>query len=187
MTATGPVWDRPREGWTCQECAFSFDATEPTAVTESIAKTGKRLRAPLTRGLKDEDLDAVLRTRPEPDQWSALEYACHIRDVLELNVERFEALAASDGAPEFVGLNPDQAVIDRDYNAQDPAVVADRIDALAAELAAAMTRVPADGWQRFGTRGELVFTLDWMARNVQHEVDHHLLDIGRTMRHVRGR
>ncbi|MEY2398836.1 MAG: hypothetical protein QOJ00_2010, partial [Actinomycetota bacterium] len=76
---------------------------------------------------------------------------------------------------------------ERNYNGQDPAVVAGELDAIAGELVAALNAVPADGWQRFGTRGEVVFTLDWMARNVQHEVDHHLLDIGRTMRHVRGR
>jgi hypothetical protein len=180
-------WDMPRAGWVCQECSFSFDATQPSTVAESIAKVGKRLRAPLSRGLKDEDLDAVLRTRPEPDHWSALEYACHVRDAMQLNVERFHAVLDSDTPPEFEALRRDEVVVERNYNGQDPAAVADEIDAVSAALATAIGRVPDDGWGRFGTRDGLEFSLDWMARNVQHEVDHHMLDIGRTLRTVRGR
>ncbi|MEY2399321.1 MAG: segregation ATPase FtsK/SpoIIIE, family, partial [Actinomycetota bacterium] len=113
------VWDRPRAGWTCAECGFTFDATDPATVADSIARAGKRLRAPLTRGLPNEDLLAVLRTRPEPDRWSALEYACHVRDALALNVDRFAAIAADDEPPEFVALDPDAAVLERNYNGQD--------------------------------------------------------------------
>lgn len=179
-------WDMPRAGWTCPECAFDFDAFDPHSVVESIAKTGKRLRAPLTRGLKDEDLLAVVRTRPEPDQWSALEYACHIRDALAINIERVPATLL-DPVPEFTAFGRDEAVIERKYNEQDPVVVADEIEANAATLATAFGAVPDDAWDRFWVRGDMQFTIDWMARNVQHEVDHHMLDIGRTLRHVRGR
>lgn len=179
-------WDVPRPGWTCPECGFEFDAYDPRSVVESIAKAGKRLRAPLTRGLKDEDLRAVLRARPEPDHWSALEYACHVRDALEINVERVEATRTQD-SPEFGPFGRDQAVIDRDYNGQNPNTVADEVEIQAAALSAAFAAVPDDAWDRYYARGDLKFSLDWMARNVQHEVDHHLLDIGRTLRHVRGR
>ena len=179
-------WDMPRAGWTCGECGFVFDDFDPHTVAESIAKTGKRLRAPLTRGLKEEDLDTVLRTRPADDQWSALEYACHVRDALRINIERVPATLLPN-PPEFQALARDEAAIERKYNEQDPAAVADEIDAAAAELSAAFAAVPDDGWQRFWMRGDMKFTIDWMARNVQHEVDHHLLDIGRTLRTVRGR
>lgn len=179
-------WDVPREGWTCAECGFAFDDFDPKSVTESILKVGKRLRAPLTRGLRDEDLDAVLRTRPAADEWSALEYACHVRDALSINVERVPATLL-DPVPEFQAFGRDEAVVERKYNEQDPAVVADEIDAAAAALSAAFAAVPDDAWQRYWVRGDMKFTIDWMARNVQHEVDHHLLDIGRTLRHVRGR
>ena len=179
-------WDVPRPGWTCAECGFAFDTFDPKSVVESIAKTGKRLRAPLTRGLKEEDLDAVLRTRPEPDHWSALEYACHVRDALGINIERVTATLGDD-VPEFQAFGRDEVAVSQRYNEQDPAVVADEIEANAAAVAAAFAGVPDDAWQRFWVRGDMKFTIDWMARNVQHEVDHHLLDIGRTLRHVRGR
>ena len=180
------TWIWPQPGWTCEECAFNYDATDPATVSEAMTKVGKRLRAPLTRGLKDEDLDAVLRTRPEPDKWSALEYASHIRDVLELNVDRITKVLVEDRIT-FEAIDPDELVIARDYNGQDPSAVADAIDATAAALAAVLASVPDDGWDRMWVRGDREFTIDWAARNVKHEVDHHLLDIGRTMRHVRGR
>jgi len=185
MSSPG-AWDVPRPGWTCAECGFAFDDVEPTSVPESIAKTGKRVRAPLTRGLPNEDLLAVLRAKPDADVWSALEYACHIRDAMLLNVERVNAILVEDRLT-FERFSVDQAATDRDYNGQDPSAVADAIEAAAAELSTAFGAVPADGWDRAFVRGDLVFSLDWMARNVQHEMDHHLLDIGRTMRHVRGR
>lgn len=180
------VFDRPRPGWSCAECGFDFDATDPTAVVDSIAKTGKRFTAPLTRGLKDEDLGAVLRTRPEPDHWSALEYACHVRDAMGVHIERLERLETED-KPEYVLFDVEAAPTERNYNGQDPADVAAELDAAASRLAALLAAVPADGWDKSGTRGDLEFSRDWMARNVQHEVDHHLLDIGRTLRTVRGR
>lgn len=180
------AWVFPEPGWSCAECGFDFDATDPTTVAEKLAKGGKRMRAPLTRGLKDEDLDTILRTRPEPDHWSALEYACHIRDAVNLNTERFTTLQTED-QPTFVAFDVDGAVSERKYNEQDPSVVADELDAAFAGLVAVMEAVPADGWAKFGVRGERQFSLDWMARNVQHEVDHHMLDIGRTLRTVRGR
>jgi hypothetical protein len=179
-------WDMPHPGWTCAECGFVFDDFDPNSASESIAKTGKRLRAPLTRALKEEDLTALLRTRPEPDHWSALEYACHIRDVLDLNVERITRVLAED-RPTFQAMDRDAAVTERNYNGQDPAAVADEIDSNGAALAALLESVPSDSWQRAWVRDEFEFSIDWAARNVQHEVDHHLLDIGRTLRHVRGR
>lgn len=179
-------WDIPRPGWTCAECGFAFDNFDPKTVGESIAKVGKRVRAPLTRGLPNEDLLAVLRTRPTPDEWSALEYACHVRDALDVNIERVAATLLPD-PPEFQAFGRDEAVVARNYNTQDPAIVAQEIDAVAAALSASFAAVPDDAWDRFWVRGDMKFSIDWMARNIQHEVDHHLLDIGRTMRHVRGR
>lgn len=179
-------WDIPRAGWTCAECNFVFDDFDPRSVTESLGRTGKRMRAPLTRGLRDEDLDTVLRARPSPDEWSALEYACHVRDALTINVERVPA-TLQDPIPEFQAFGRDEAVVERKYNEQDPSAVADEIEAAADALVAAFAAVPDDAWPRYWVRGDMQFSIEWMARNVQHEVDHHLLDIGRTLRHVRGR
>jgi hypothetical protein len=179
-------WDPPRPGWACRECAFVFDDVDPTTVADAVGAAGKRFRAPLSRGLKDEDLDAVVRTRPEPDRWSALEYACHIRDVFGLYAGRIGRVIDED-KPEFAAMGRDELAVSERYNEQDPSTVADEVAAAGETLAARLRGVPASAWHWVGTREGEEMSIDWMARNVQHEIDHHLLDVGRTLRHVRGR
>jgi len=179
-------WDPPHSGWTCSECAFVYDDVDPHAVADLAAAVGKRFRAPLTRGLRDEDLDTVLRTRPEPDHWSALEYACHIRDVLGLYDGRIQRVIDED-KPSFGPMGRDQMAVDARYNEQDPSAVAEELDKAGAALAERLRAVPANAWHWVGMREGEEMSIDWMARNVKHEIDHHLLDVGRTLRTVRGR
>jgi hypothetical protein len=186
MTAVDPTWIRPEPGWVCAECGFDFDACEPSTTPELIKKLGSRYRVPLSRGLADEDLDALLRTRPAEGTWSALEYACHTRDVFGLNVYRVERVVAED-RPSFEVADRDRAAVDREYNGQDPAVVADEIAAGADTLAQQLGALSGDDWQRIGRRGEFTMTIEWMSRNVVHEATHHLLDIARALRSARGR
>ena len=171
-------------GWTCGECGFVYDDVEPTAIADAVANAGKRFRAPLTRGLRDEDLLALLRIRPAPDHWSALEYACHVRDVIGVSDERIGRMLAED-KPELPAVG--DVVLARRYNEQEPDVVAAELEAAGASLARRLRSVPSDAWGRVGLRDGSVRTIGGSARNVKHEIDHHLLDIGRALRHARGR
>jgi hypothetical protein len=179
-------WDPPRPGWTCPQCQFDYDAVDLTTVADAVRRAGTRYRVPLTRGLRDEDLDAVLRRRPAEDAWSALEYACHVRDVLDLNDDRVERIVADD-RPALQAMDPDVLVVERDYNGADAVAVADELAAAAERLAARLDALTPEGWTRAATRNGEELVIEWMARNVLHECEHHLLDIGRTLRSVRGR
>ena len=179
-------WDPPRPGWTCAECGFDFDATDPADATDLVRAAGDRYRRPLSRGLRDEDLDALLRVKPTPTAWSALEYACHVRDVLDLNVERITRMLAED-RPGLQPMNRDAVAVERAYNAQRPEQVADELAASSDRLAALLASVAGDDWQRTAVRAGVELSIDWMARNVAHECTHHLLDIGRVLREARGR
>jgi hypothetical protein len=68
---------RPAVDGVCGECGFDYDALGDEEVVAKLAELGRRYRAPLTRGLKGEDLDAGVRPRPAPEAWPPLEYACH--------------------------------------------------------------------------------------------------------------
>jgi hypothetical protein len=184
--ATTDGWDPPRPGWTCPECGFVYDDTDPSAASTAINDLGRRYRVPLTRGLKNEDLDTVLRTRPEPDVWSALEYACHVRDALGLYRYRVDK-ALSEDSPEVPAMGRDQVVVDSNYNSQGPATVADELADAAGRLADLLATVESAAWDRAVVRDGERLTVDWMARNALHEGVHHLLDVGRALRHVRGR
>jgi hypothetical protein len=179
-------WDPPRPGWTCPECGFDYDACEDPTVAERVQGLGRRYRAPLTRAMRGEDLVPLLRRRPDPDTWSALEYACHVRDALALYDYRIGRVLAEE-RPELPSMRRDEVVAERDYNGQDPGGVADELEAAAEQLAKRLAGVPPEGWGRIGVRAGEPLSVSWMARNTVHEGSHHLLDIGRVLRHVRGR
>lgn len=179
-------WDRPRPGWTCAECQFDFDAVDLESTAAAVGAVARRFAAPLTRGLPDEDLDAIVRTRPAPEMWSALEYACHVRDVLGLNVSRISRALVED-RPVVEAMRRVEVVAERGYNEQERAGVLAEIETAAEALAALLASVGGDGWDRAVVRDGEELTVGWMARNVVHECSHHLLDVGRALRAARGR
>jgi hypothetical protein len=154
------------------------------ATPKTLRGFGRRYRVPLVRGLPGEDLDGLLRMRPDPRTWSALEYACHTRDGFALYETRVGVVLMED-RPLLPRMRRDELVVERAYNAQDPAAVAEELAVAAEALAARLESVPGEGWVRVGVRDNLEMTIDWMARNVVHEGSHHLLDIGRSLRAAR--
>ena len=165
----GARWQSER----CPECAFDPNGVSPADLPAAVAGLGRRYQAPLTRFL--------------PGVWSALAYACHVRDVLAVFDGRIARMLAEDG-PEFGWWDHEAAVEADAYEKEAPAEVAAAVAANAAALSATLAAVPDDAWDRTGTRrdGEL-FTILGTGRFALHEGTHHLLDIGRVLRAARGR
>ncbi len=168
---------------TCAECGLDYEAIPADEAIVAIRGFGRRYRAPLTRLLRGED-ESVLRARPAPETWSALEYAAHVRDVFAKYAGWVSLILAEDG-PVLEGLTPDEEVVALAYNTQVPATVVAELADRAESLASAFEAVPADGWQRVGTRRGREFSVEILARRAVHEGSHHLLDIGRGLRAVR--
>lgn len=168
----------------CEECGFDYDALDPVGVPAAVRTFAKRYRMPLTRFLRDEDGDALVRQRPSPEVWSALEYAAHVRDVFESYDRRIRGILAED-RPVLEGFAPDDLAAERRYNEDDPVAVADALAANAERLAGTVEAVPADGWNRVGLRRDEERSVLLLARRAVHEGSHHLLDIGRGLRAVR--
>jgi Mycothiol maleylpyruvate isomerase N-terminal domain len=177
-------WVYPAPGWVCSECGFDYDACSPAATPKTLRGFGRRYRIPLVRGLPGEDLDGLLRKRPDPQTWSALEYACHTRDGFALYEHRIGVVLVED-RPMLPRMRRDEVALERDYNSQKPAEVSEELAVAAEALAARLESVPPQAWVRVGVRDNLEMTIDWMARNVVHEGTHHLLDIGRSLRAAR--
>jgi S-DNA-T family DNA segregation ATPase FtsK/SpoIIIE len=156
---------------------------------EALRAFGKRYRIPLTRGLKGEDLDALVRAHPIEGTWSALEYACHVRDVLQVQRERLQhALLEDDYAP--APMRRDERVVELGYNKQDPATVADELAAAADALAADIEAFASADFERtmiYNYPERVVRPLTWVVQHTVHEGEHHLLDVGRVQRAARGR
>lgn len=168
----------------CQECGFTYAELAAEDVPGALRAFGRRYRAPLTRFLPGEDGDSILRRRPAPSTWSALEYAAHIRDVFD-NYARWLEQTLAEDRPVLEGAGPDELAQERRYNDDDPAAVADAIAANAERLAATVEAVPEDGWHRVGVRRGEERSVLFTARRAVHEGNHHLLDIGRGLRAVR--
>jgi S-DNA-T family DNA segregation ATPase FtsK/SpoIIIE len=122
-----------------------------------------------------------LRTRPAPEVWSPLEYACHVRDVLLVQRERV-LLAQVEDQPEFVPMRRDERAVGARYNEQDPVTVLAAIPTAADDLAATLDGLDATGWARSGiyTYPErAVRSIEWIGRHTLHELRHHQGDIER--------
>src|SRR5204862_1729659 len=104
----------------------SLAPPEAPAVLRSI---GEAFAAALSRAD-----GPALRRRPQPGVWSALEYACHVRDVLLVQRDRLY-LALVEDTPTFARMHRDERVGLARYNDQDPKAAEDQL-VLAAELAA---------------------------------------------------
>ena len=173
----------------CDECGFDYDAVADAEVAGRLRDLGRRYRPPLTRGLKGEDLDAIVRTRPQPEVWSALEYACHVRDVLEVQRGRVERALVED-RPEYVPMGRDERVVVDRYNEQDPVAVVAELAANAEAIAATFEGLTAEQWGRVGVYQYPEPTdrdMRWLGIHTVHEGHHHLLDVGRSLRAARGR
>ena len=170
----------------CEECGFDYESLGPAEIPAAIRAFAKRYRAPLSRFLPGEDGDAIVRERPDPDTWSALEYAAHVRDVFARYDDWIHQCLDKD-RPVLTGAPPDELAAERRYNDDDPLAVADALAENAERLAATVEAVPEDGWGRVGLRRDEEWTVLYMSWRAVHEGSHHLLDIGRGMRAVRDR
>ena len=175
----------------CAECGFEAATVSPGNGESTVRAVGRRFQAPLTRPLPGEDLDQILRSRPDPDTWSALEYAAHVRDVIALWGSTLH-LALIQDRPHLPLPEPDLAdrlATDSAYNRQDPVTVAHELSANAERMAAkiaTIARAP-DQWDRIVVIGNEEMSALAIVRKVAHEGGHHLLDVGRCLRAARAR
>lgn len=162
----------------CGECGFVYEDVPRWAISSAVVELAEQYGARLA----GTGVDA-LRRRPSPDVWSPLEYAAHVRDVLEVQRKRVMVALLHD-APTFAPMGRDERVVERRDNEQEPAMVAEELRGNAAELAALLDSLDDTGWGRIGiynwpSHAERDVT--WIARHTVHEMAHHLLDVNRSL------
>ncbi|WTL52029.1 DinB family protein [Nocardia sp. NBC_01499] len=161
----------------CAECGFVYDLARATDV------------APLAREHAVEYADLLLtdspklRQRPEPETWSPLEYACHMRDVLLVQRER--ALAARrTKLPDATPMGRDERVEHDGYADQRPSDVGRQLRDAAQLFANVLERLNDDDWERtlmYSYPEPQERSLRWLALHTLHELRHHLLDMHRQL------
>jgi predicted carbohydrate-binding protein with CBM5 and CBM33 domain len=117
------------------------------------------------------------RPRAAPGVWSALEYGCHVRDVLRLYDERLGLMLTAD-EPHYPNWDQNETAVADRYGEQDPAAVAAELQTAADAIAARFEGVSGDQWQRTGVRSDGArFTVESFARYFIHDPVHHLYDV----------
>jgi hypothetical protein len=175
-------------GYVCPECGLDYDTISPSDTVAAVRSFPRRYREALFgfTDETDEHPDAVVRRRPEPTVWSALEYTAHVRDTLEWMADAIRRMNRGR-EPTIDSFDQDQRAIDERYNEQDLNRVLDGLAAAADRLAAVLRDVDAGDWGRIGHFSWGDRDMLAMTRNAVHEGSHHLRDVDRVLRAVVGR
>jgi hypothetical protein len=160
------VLERP-----CPECGFDAASVGANEVADLLRENVRAWRPLLDR--------PEVRERPDDATWSALEYACHVRDVYRLYDIRLGLMLTEDD-PTFPNWDQDVTAVEERYGEQDPVTVVADLEASGEVLAASFDRVTGDQWDRTGTRSDGArFTVDTFARYLVHDPIHHVWDVER--------
>ncbi len=159
----------------CAQCGFVYDLGQAAAAGQAI----NEWVAAAVVILVGRDVD--LRSRRQPEVWSALEYGCHLRDMLLVQRERVLAALRVD-RPDCTAMGRDERVVHDGYADQQPADGRRQLGDAALMFGNVLHRLSAADWSRtvlyhFPETGER--SLQWLAVHTAHEAQHHLRDIRR--------
>jgi hypothetical protein len=165
--------DEARAHEHCEQCAFDGGRYDGPTLLAAIRDLGPRWRALLT-GAGER-----LRVRPEPETWSALEYAAHSRDITALHVFGVEQ-ALTGAEPTFPAIDPGLAdSTAANYNSESVDAVLDALDEHACRLASVADDAGEGAWSRGITLGDDRSDVRWLLEHALHDSTHHLQDVER--------
>jgi len=159
--------------YTCDECGFEHALADAQEVGPAIVDGIAEIAGVVQAGGPN------VRSRREPDVWSPVEYAAHLRDVLLVQRERVLAARRVD-RPTFDPMGRDERVGHDGYAEQDPQDVARQLTDAAAMFANDLARMAPADWDRtvmYNYPKTWERSLRWVAVHTLHEVRHHRLDI----------
>lgn len=160
----------------CPDCHFDATALRRDELAAQVRGEAARWRAVLEKYGDDEP---ALRNRPMIMSWSVLEYACHVRDLLDVMAHRLRMMLVQRD-PTFGWWDHEEAAEEQRYNLQDPWQVAIDLETHARNLAAGIAGVADDAWERGATRGDGArFTVESLVHFTLHECHHHRWDAQR--------
>lgn len=163
----------------CEQCGFVWELVAAAEVASRVADIGPAYRRVLLPPDRPGDWNARAATRPAADVWSAVEYACHVRDVLLTNRERVLATLVLD-QPTFTPMFRDERVHLAAYASEDLVEVVGQIEMAAALLARTLARLDRSQLARtchYGYPEPALRSITWVSAQTIHEADHHLIDI----------
>jgi len=171
----------------CDTCRYVYADVEVQALPARFASFGTRYQELLLPPGWPTEWQGVLRTRPAEDVWSALEYACHVRDVFLVQRDRLYTTLVED-KPVMAPMYRDHRVTLARYNEQDPEEVATQLDTAARLISQAFAVLDSTQLQRlciYNFPAPAERPLLWVGQHAIHEGEHHLRDIEWVLTRVR--
>jgi S-DNA-T family DNA segregation ATPase FtsK/SpoIIIE len=162
----------------CEQCGFNYGTGDLQGTVTLLVRQAAESAMALTKAAAGPDSD-VVRLRPEPEVWSAIEYACHIRDVLEVQRLRIAQCLAED-RPVYAPMDRTGRVKQEKYEFQNPVEVGAAVMKFAREFGAAAKVLTPPELARLGLYNYPVRaprSLSWIVRHTAHEIQHHRHDI----------
>ncbi len=145
--------------------------------------------------------DAVLSRRPDGKNWAPVEIVCHLRDIEELFMVRFQTMLAMNepkflvlgtlppnpaewgiGGPVRPAIDPDRWAEERQYLRNDTGAALAAFRGRREESLAFLRRLTPEQWQRgsiHATLGRATYG-DWVALMAAHD-DNHVAQLQRAL------
>ena len=174
------AWVSDADHERCPSCGFDGSVYDDRSLVDTIIGLGSRWRALLIEAAPE------LRVRPEPETWSAIEYAAHSRDITALHVFGVEQ-ALTEDEPAYPAIEAD-ALIETSastYRDEDADVVVVQLDREARRLGASAADAGAANWSRGITIGDERSTVRRLLEHALHDSLHHLDDVNRGLQALR--
>ena len=157
----------------CEVCGFQWDGISPEEIAPRMIMS---MNASSELIARHQQASLI---RNHPDQWSALEYGCHMRDVL-YNIRDKMVLITVEDNPASLMLYGTPRVEMGLYKHDRPQVLALEMR-LAGELfARTFAALPKSAYERvflYRYPRESLRNLKWVAAQALHECEHHEGDI----------
>ena len=147
---------------------MALTPTERTKLIQQYADGPRRLRAALATVPTE-----ALQWRPAPGEWSAHEVVVHCSDSETHSASRIRMLI-SEKDPLIQGYDEAQWARDFDYHAHPIDVALMTVDAVRANTAVLLRRMPASAWEKAGRRTESgrYTAEDWLTIYAEHLENH---------------
>lgn len=156
------------ESGPCPECGFRPETVPPGDALVALRTYPRRFRGALT--VLDEEEEEAVATAPAPGEWSALDHAGHVRDVLHaIDLRVRQVLREDQPTLAATPVTPPSGVRDQGVE-MVLAGLTQNVD----EIARTIDGIDGDDWVRAGVReGKEVRVID-LVREAVHEGAHHL-------------
>ncbi|MBA2609425.1 MAG: DinB family protein [Actinobacteria bacterium] len=172
------------DAWVCPECGLDYGTLHPPFAINTIKSFPRRFTEALEPAAPSEDNEAMIRTRPAPDVWSAIEYTAHVADLMDEFAVVIHRIY-SEASPTIGFSDPDEKAASEKWNELPTEPLLGQLKANCAALVAEADRIDGAGWIRKATFPWGERDLLTMLQNAAHEGVHHLKDVEKVLTRVR--